>query len=294
MTNRPSDLQAILTDVRRRWTLRSLLRAWTTGAAAAAVVVLAGIGATFVAGEGFPLIATSALVVTISLFLIGYALWPFRRQPSDRQLARFIEERVRDLDDVVVTAVDARSRPGVSERMRELLTADADRALAALDLDAVVAPDSLRRAGIAALVATLALGSSVAFFAPALSTASDVAFAYLFPARLTVEVSPGAAKVRAGQPFTITARIGGIAGGVVPSVSVAVDKDVRSVRMSPAGGDRFTLTIEKVTAPFVYAVSAAGAKSGDYAVSVIRPPRVDRGPTRTAATSTAPPAPRHR
>jgi hypothetical protein len=240
------------------------------------VVVLAGIGATFVAGEGFPLIVTSALVVTISLFAIGYVLWPFRRQPSDRQLARFIEERMPDLDDVVVTAVDARSRPDVSERMRELLTADAGRALAALDLDTVVAPDSLRRAGIAALVATFALGLSVAFFAPALSTASGVLFAYLFPARLTVEVSPGAAKVRAGQPFTITARIGGITGGVVPSVSVAVGKDVRTVRMSPAGDQRFTLTIEKVTAPFVYAVSAAGAKSGDYAVSVIRPPRVDR------------------
>ena len=151
MTNRPSDLSTILADVRRRWTLRSLLRALTGGTLAAAVITLAGFGAvSLVAGEGLPLVATAALVLTLALLTFGYAFWPYRRTPSDRQIARYIEERVTDLDDVVVTAVDASQRPDLSGRMRELLASDAARALAALDLDRVIPRQSIKQAGLRA------------------------------------------------------------------------------------------------------------------------------------------------
>ena len=277
MTNRPSDLSTILADVRRRWTLRSLLRAWTGGVLAAAVITLAGFGAvSLVAGDGLPLVATAALVVILALLTLGYALWPYRRQPSDRQIARFIEERATDLDDVVVTAVDAGQRPDFSGRMRELLSADAARALAALDLDLVLSRQSIRQAGLRAAAGSLVLAIAVAMFAPAFSRASDVALAYAFPARLTLDVVPGAAKVRAGQPLTISARVGGVAAGVVPSVTVIVGKESRSLRMTSGADGAFTLTIDKVTAPFTYSVSAAAAKSADYDVSVVRPPRVER------------------
>ena len=277
MTNRPSDLQTILADVRRRWTLRSLLRAWTAGAAASAVIILTALVATLVvAGQGIPLVATAALATSLVAGAILHALWPYRRQPSDRQLARFIEERSPELDDVLVTAVDSVNRRGVSERMRELLAVDAARALAPLNLDQVVSPLSIRQAAIRAAAATALLVVSFAFFAPPMSRATGVAFAYLFPTRLTVEVSPGAAKVRAGQPLTITARIGGANEAVVPTVAVTVGKDVRSLRMAPAADGTFALTVDKVTAPFTYSVSAAATRSDDFAVTVIRPPRVER------------------
>jgi hypothetical protein len=277
MTNRPSDLQAILADVRRRWTLRSLLRAWTGGVAAAAVIILTALAATgVVAGQGIPLVVTAALASSLALSAIGYALWPYRRQPSDRQLARYIEERTPELDDVVVTAVDSVNRPGVSERMRGLLAADAGRALAALDLDAIVSRQSIRQAAVRAAAATAVLAVGVAFFTPALSRATGVASAYLFPARLTVEVTPGATKVRAGQPLTITARVTGANEAVVPTVAIAVGKEVRSLRMTPAADGTFALTVDKVSAPFSYSVSAAATRSGDFTVTVIRPPRVER------------------
>ena len=277
MTNRPSDLSTILADVRRRWTLRSLLRALTGGTFAAAVITLAGFGAvSLVAGEGLPLVATVALVLTLALLTLGYAFWPYRRTPSDRQIARYIEERVTDLDDVVVTAVDAGQRPDSSGRMRELLASDAARALAALDLDRVIPRQSIRQAGLRAAAGLAVLVAAFALFAPAFSRATGVALAYAFPARLTVEVTPGAAKVRAGQPLTISARVGGVAAGVVPTLTVVVGKESRSLRMTPGADGGFTLTIDKVTAPFTYSVSAAAAKSPAYDVSVVRPPRVER------------------
>jgi hypothetical protein len=277
MTNRPSDFQAILADVRRRWTLRSLLRAWTGAVLAAAIITLAGFGAvSLIAREGLPLVITAGLVLVLSLLTLGYAAWPYRRTPSDRQIARYIEERVTGLDDVVVTAVDAGHRQDLSGRIRELLAADAAEAMAALDLDRVIARESIRQAGLRALGGTAVLIAAVAMFSPAFSRATGVALAYAFPARLTVEVTPGTTKVRAGQPLTITARVGGVAEGVVPAVTVVVGQESRSVRMTPGSDQRFTLTIDKVTAPFTYSVSAAAAKSADFAVSVVRPPHVER------------------
>jgi hypothetical protein len=277
MTDRPGDLETILTDVRRRWTLRSLLRAWTVGTAAAAVVVLAALVATLVvAGHGIPLVVTAAVATTLSAAALGYALWPCRRTPSNRQIARYIEERAPELDDVVVTAVDASGRPEITPRMRNILAADAARALDALSLDVVVSPQSVRQAGLRAAAATVALGIALAMFAPALWRATGVASAYMFPARLTVEVTPGAAKVRAGQAITIAARLSGAVEAVVPTVTIGVGKEERSLRMAPAADGSFALTIDKVTAPFTYAVTAAATRSGDYAVTVIHPPRVER------------------
>lgn len=278
MSERPVQLQAILSDVRRRWTLRSVLRAWTLGVSAAATVVLSGVGASLlVAREGIPLIVTAGIVLFLAAFAIGRALWPYRRQPSDGQLARFIEEREAGLDDVVVTAVDYATRPDASLRMRDVLAEEAGRALGALSLDAIVPRASIRKAAVHAAAASGVLLLSAALFAPAFSRATNVASAYLFPARLTIEVTPGTTKVRAGQPLTITARVGGLVGEVVPTLTVAVGKESRAVRMTPGeepGG--FGVTIDNVTASFAYVVSAAGARSGDYTVSVIRPPRVER------------------
>ena len=46
--------------------------------------------------------------------------------------------------------------------------------------------------------------------------------------------------------------------------------------MAPAADGTFALTVDKVTAPFTYSVSAAATRSEDFAVTVIRPPRVER------------------
>src|SRR5262245_12555401 len=122
MTERPVELEAILSDIRRRLTQRLMLRAWTLGAAAAATVTAAGFTAAFlIASEGIPLVFTAVVVAALSTFALARALWPLRRRPTDGQLARFIEEHEPALDDVVVTAVDYRSRPDASDRVRQIL-----------------------------------------------------------------------------------------------------------------------------------------------------------------------------
>jgi hypothetical protein len=220
-------------------------------------------------------------VLGTSLFAIVRAGWSVRRVPSLHQIARLIEERESRLDDVVATAVDYAARPDATSRMRAALYGDATRALARFGLDSSVDPvisrQSVRTALWRATAAVAVLAITLVGFAPSLSRASNVALAYLFPARVTVEVTPGSTKVRAGEPLTITARIGGLDGEVVPTLTVAFGDDVRRVRMSPATeSGAFAVTLEKVTESFGYNVIAASARSADYSVSVIRPPRVER------------------
>src|SRR4029453_19216369 len=159
MTERRVELEAILSEIKRRWTQRLMLRAWTLGAAAAATIIAAGfIAAFFVAPEGLPLVFTATLVAALSAFVLARALWPLRRRPTNRQLARFIEEHEPALDDVVVTAVDYQSRPDASASMRQVLAADAAAALSVLDLDRIVSADSIRQAALQAAARSAGTG----------------------------------------------------------------------------------------------------------------------------------------
>ena len=58
------------------------------------------------AQEGIPLVFVVATVGIVAGVALSFALLPLRRPPSDRQIARFIEEQAGGLDEVVVTAVD--------------------------------------------------------------------------------------------------------------------------------------------------------------------------------------------
>jgi hypothetical protein len=277
MSERLVELQAILTDVRRRWTLRALLRAWTVATAAAAVILAAGIASTMlVARDGAPLLFTTALISTLAIGTIAYAFWPFRRRPTDVQIARLIEERAQ-MDDVVVTAVDYAARPDAAQRMLEAMSADAARALSSLDRDTIVSGVSIRQQALRAAAATTALLVGIVWFSPAVSRATNVAAAYLFPARVHVEVSPGTTKLRAGESLTIKARVLGLEGELVPTVTISVAGESRQVRMQAADTPgAFATTVADVSASFTYHVSAASARSADYDVSVISPPRVER------------------
>ena len=116
-----------------------------------------------------------------------------RSPPTDRQIARFIEERDRDLDDVVVTAVDYGARPDASARMRDALWPATPRAPSAPISTSTSIP-LLTRFQCAGGVQPLRrppLGCCGVGFRAVRRRAINVASAYLFPARLTVEVMPG-------------------------------------------------------------------------------------------------------
>jgi hypothetical protein len=282
MSERSGQLQAILSEVRRRWMRRSWLHASTLAGAAAATVVLAGWGATvLVARQGIPLLVVAVIVGLACVAVVGRAVASVRRGPTERQIARLIEEREPELDDIVATAVDYASRPDATPRLREGLFDDAARALTKLglhrDVDRVLSSASIRRAAWRAVAALAVFAAAAALYAPSASRAANVASAYLFPSRLTLEVTPGSTKVRDGAPVTISARVGGSGGEVQPTVTLGIGEETRTVAMRQTDHPGvFALTIDKVTASFAYAVKAASTRSADYTVTVIHPPQVER------------------
>ncbi len=275
MNERLVELGAILADVRRRWERRAWLRAWTLGAATATAVLLVGLLAVWlIAGEGLPLVLVAALILGIAIVSLVFALLPLRQSPTDEQIARFIEERVGDLDDVLVTAVTQADR---QDAMAALLAADAVRAVRRLDPNRVISREALRRSAVGAAIGSVALLAAAVLFAPSAGRAGQVVGAYLFPAHYEIAVTPGSAKVRAGEPLTIVARIPGIDGGLVPTVTVGTGADARSARLTAgAAPGEFSITLNNINVSFPYVITAGGARSPAYAITVIRPVKVSR------------------
>ena len=147
MADRAHELRAILAGVRTRWSRRAFLRAWMLGAAAASAMLMVGLLAVWlIAQECLPLVIFLATVGTVAGVALSSALLPLRRPPTDRQIARFIEEQAGGLDEVVVTAVD-QSHAGSGPVVDRLL-ADAIRSVRGVDTHRIVTTDSMRNAAI--------------------------------------------------------------------------------------------------------------------------------------------------
>lgn len=276
MSDRFAELRALLADVRARWTRRAFLRAWTLGAATAAAMLLVGLLAVWlVAREGVPLVLVVVAAVAVAIISLVFALLPLRQPPTDKQMARFIEEQAGGLNDVLVTAVE-KGGAG-SSPMNELLVAHAVKAARALQFDALIGPDTLKRALVSAALGSLALVVSAGLFAPSAGRATDVVGAYLFPKRYVIAVAPGSVKVRAGQPLTVVARIPGIDGGLTPDITVGSGEAARSATMTPAAAaGEFTITLSNIESSFPYQISLGSAQSARFEVDVVRPVRVAR------------------
>jgi len=274
VNERQNELGAVLAEVRRRWNRRARLSAWTVGAAAATTMFAVGAFTVWLlASEGLALSFVVLLVTALVLVTLACAVWPTRRAPSDLQLARYIEERAGGLDDVVVTAVQ-HGQTG-SPIARGLAHAAA-RSVDDVGLDRVISAEVLRRAAIGAAIATVALAVGFAAFAPTMGRGAAIAVAYVLPARLLIDVTPGTSKVRAGSPLTITARVRGLDAGLVPELKHGSGEDAGTVRMTPAADGSFTATFDRVTTSFPYFVIAGPARSDEFAIEVIRPARVTR------------------
>src|SRR6478609_621524 len=130
MADRSSELRSILASVKARWSRRAFLRAWTIGAVTAGAMLLVGLLAIWLlAQDGIPLVIVVLIVGLVAGVSLAFAFLPMRQQPSDRQIARFIEEHAGGLDDVIVTAVDQSATQAGA--VIDLLLADAIRAAAA-------------------------------------------------------------------------------------------------------------------------------------------------------------------
>jgi len=272
-------IRALLANVRARWRRLTLLH----GVVRAALAATIALGVLFMLTRwtaGAPgLLAALGLAALAAI--VGGVVWGFRsahQAPSDRQIARFIEEQVPSLDDRLVTAVDA-AHPEAADRpaLADSMIADAARASASIDAAAIVPRDRLRYWSYAAAAAAL-LFAIVTFAGRGIVRQSfDAISLSLFPSHIRLDVTPGHARIEAGRPLTIEARLRGNRAPVTAQLlrAPADSDDWRAVEMAAAGGG-YTLAIDSLSASFRYMVSAGTLKSPVFEVTVVRAPRVAR------------------
>jgi hypothetical protein len=280
-------VQGLVNRVRRRWRQVTLLQGAVRGALAASAVLAVGLFiADWLDRMPFALAGMAASVVLLAVAGLVWGLWPARHAPSDARVARFIEEREPSLDDRLVSAVDlaAGGRTSSSSALAAPMLADADRRASSVDAASIVPAVRLRRAAALALTAMLLLlavafaGRETAF------RAFDAVSLALFPSRVSLEVTPGSARVPAGTGLTIGARLIGISTPLAAQLLRAdldeADEEADAVwlqtEMTVDSDGGFTVALESIETPFKYRVVAAGITSPVFDVTVARAPRVER------------------
>src|SRR3990172_3904402 len=107
ITSPDLELRALWDRVRRRGLGAAVLGAIARGAGSVAVVVLAAAAAdAWLSPRGLPLVALGVVATVASATLAALASWPLRARPSDRQVARFVEEQCPELEDRFASAAD--------------------------------------------------------------------------------------------------------------------------------------------------------------------------------------------
>ncbi len=278
MSRQQVELQAFLARVRRRWTVTATLRAGASAAAGGGAIVLAAVIVDRVwLPSDLPLIV---LALTASLAATAYAawvLWPLRRLPTVRQVARFVEEQVPELEDRLASAAELGDRPAASG-VHALMIADAARQVQRIVLDRVVARARLRRAIGYGAASGAALAVVFGLAAEPARRAAGAAWLYAFPSTIRIDVLPGDARVIAGQPLRVWARISGIAdasGRTRVLLQVESSGEWRDIEMQPVE-DGFQFDFASILESFRYRVVAARARSAEYAVEALVLPHVDR------------------
>ena len=270
-----AELRAALAGVRRRWMAARAMRAVARLVAGLCLGLLVVLVLDRVLSSDVPmlLLAGAALVAT-AVFAVR-VLWPLGERPTDRRVARFVEERCPELEDRVASATeigDART-PTVFD---DLVVADATETLRRVDLGRVVTPAHLRGAALRGVLATAVLALILTLGIGPFSRVARTAWLYAFPFDVTLDVEPGDVRVMAGQPLRVWARLSGTRGAPArtpPTLTVLDSRTPRVMEMRETG-DGYLAEFPSVTDSFVYRVSAATLTSRDYRVEALAAPRV--------------------
>ncbi len=271
------DFRELLSQVRRRWRTLVALRATTLATASAAVVVAAGLVAWWgVQPDGLALVALVVPTLVVAAAALAWGLRPLAASPGDAQIARYVEERCPELEDSLVTAVATDTAPQLHESpLFASMLRDASARLRTVELDRIVDRDVLRKAAVAAALAALAFVAVMIPFSRPVMQAGAVTALYLFPSRVSLQVTPGDVRVRAGDRLTITAHLPGDTAGLVPAIEVVRGDRRQSAPMARAAHG-FAYGTGELQQSFAYRVKAGAALSREYRVTVLHAPRVAR------------------
>ena len=273
MGERYAELSALIGRVTRRWRTFTALAAWARAAAGCALVLAAAAAiGHFGHVDGGALILLWGVAAGLVSGVCVRALAPLRLAPRDLRVARLIEERCPELEDALVTAIGHRGAD--AGPMAAAVAEDAIRRARLLDLDRVIGREALRRAVLQAAAASLALGIAAFFSLAPAAQAARLLSLYVLPHRLGIDVQPGDVKVRAGASVRVVATLS-TGDAVAPVLRTGSDGAWREIPMAK-GPDGFAALLEGIQDSFRYTVTAAGASSPQYSVTVVRPPRVAR------------------
>src|SRR5262245_54998601 len=251
-------IRDLIDRVRKRWRLVQGFRAVVRAALAVAVIAGAALlAASWTAGAPAALAAVAIAAGVLSIAAAVWGLQPLRHSPRDRQVARFVEERAPELDDRLVSAVDVASgdRP-MSAGFAQPMIADAARRAGEIDVETIVPSERLRRGAFQAAAALLAVLAGLFIGRSRVRQALDATALTLFPDRVTLEVTPGNARVKAGTALDIHARLVGNRAPVIAQLQVADGDNWRAAEMRADGSGMFLLTTDPLSASFAYRVVA--------------------------------------
>jgi hypothetical protein len=280
------ELRSLIGLVRRRWTWRVVLRTTARASAVLAMLLVAGAIVEYVFRlQGIPLLVLATATGVLALAVAALAAWLTPRHPSDRRVARFIEERAkalsgRELHDSLVSAIDAAERPADagSAVFLPLMLGDAVSKLRAIQPAEILTHSELRRGALRAASGVVLLLVALVASAPFFERAAATARLRFFPGSVRVEVLPGNVRVPAGSSLRIRASLHGSNGVLTrftPELTVSANGERRTVAMALVG-DAFEFTIGSVDRTFSYVVSAGSAQSSRYIVTALTAPRVER------------------
>lgn len=274
-----AELRAALARVRRRWVAARAIRAVARLAAGLGVAVLLLLGIElWLAPPDLTIVLLLVAALLAALVFASRLLWPLRERPSDRRVARLVEERCPEFEDRVASATELGERGGETA-FQKLVVADAAAKLRETDpAPVVVSSAQLRDAAVRGVLATVALLALLAFGGDPIGRVARTAWLYAFPSDLTLVVEPGDIQVSAGQPVTVRVRLRGRVSAPVrtaPTLRQQVGEESRIIVMQAApDGDGYVAEFSDVTESFTYRVRAATLRSRDYSVDALAAPRI--------------------
>ena len=276
--NHIQEFDSVLTHIRRRWITNNLLRlVGHVGLAISLIVVLAVAVETVWQPTDLPLIVLA--LVTCSV-VATFLVWLFCRTcllPSNRKLARFVEESIPELGDSFASAAEV-AHSLENRAIGNLVLADTIARLREVDLERVISRTQLfRMASYGAVTVTSLIFVLSLAVEPGQRVAGAVQL-YAFPENVLIKVEPGDLTVVEGQSVRIRVTLAGVSaasGRTRPILELNQSASFREIDMQSVDeGYEFELT--SVTDSFNYRVRAASAKSNEYSVTVLTAPRIER------------------
>jgi len=272
------ELRTTLEDVRRRWTRCIRLRACARATVGGAIAIVIAFGIDRVLRpEGLSLVVLMLAGLAFGVAAAVRALRLMPRRPTDRQVARFIEERA-SLDDSLVSAVEAAARRPEQQPFLLPLIDGALQRLRAIEPSSLLMREEMRRHIVTAAAGSVLLVFALSVSWPSFDRAATTARLKFFPGSVTIQVQPGNVRVPIGTAVRIRASVRGAAhalSGPAPTLMVFANGQQRAVPMV-ASADAYEYAIQSVDRAFSYDVTAGAARSARYTVTPLHPPRVER------------------